>query len=146
MLDQSDQQTLTKSIARFGYHVILVHPSEDRPAFTYSTGIQQTTGQPELIITGLPAPVARQIIKDYYDRMRAGDRIELMVPDPRFLRDVPVQFAPVTSVNLKRHLPVAVSYYGDVALDTYQLIWPSRTGAWPWDAEASADYRRLISA
>jgi len=44
---------LIKNIEKHGCNVTHVMEDNDGPSFTYSTGIQQCTKQPEVILTGL---------------------------------------------------------------------------------------------
>ncbi|WP_425475500.1 DUF4262 domain-containing protein [Mesorhizobium quangtriensis] len=58
-----------------GWHVTHVSGDDDSPAFTYSTGIFGLTGDPELIVLGLPMDVGHFVLNEYGNRRQRGETI-----------------------------------------------------------------------
>jgi hypothetical protein len=47
---------------------------DDLPPFSYSVGIQRSSGVPEVIVIGLKQPLSHFIVNEYNTRVRAGER------------------------------------------------------------------------
>jgi hypothetical protein len=72
-VDKGEEKAL-KDINTYGCHVISVLEDDEHPPFTYSIGIEQTTGKPEMIVAGLKRELAHWMINEYNSRVRAGER------------------------------------------------------------------------
>lgn len=99
----------------------------------YTIGLTQK-GQPEVVLIGLPIALAQQMLN------RLGHQVvnhgEELTPGVRLdLRDNgPMQ---LVWVDDQSPLTVLTAMYGARAR-VLQLVWPDKTGAWPWDAVYSA--------
>jgi Domain of unknown function (DUF4262) len=131
--DEKDRRFLD-IIDRFGWHVMQVHGTAEEPPFSYSTGIFERTGSPEVILIGLLPDVAKSAINEYGKRLVAGERFEPGSLYMDFLEGHPVTFLVASD-------PKAVSdyatwtdwYYDRQPFPLVQLVYPdSRTGAFPW--------------
>ena len=74
-MDEHDQKALD-DIEKHGCHVINVMEGEESPQFTYSIGINQEQGMPDLIVIGLKHKLAHSIVNNYKDRLLAGESFE----------------------------------------------------------------------
>lgn len=72
VVDAEETKAL-EDIQKYGCHVIHVLEEGEYPRFTYSIGIEQQTGQPELIVTGLKRELAHSIISAYSEKVSAGE-------------------------------------------------------------------------
>ena len=62
----ANDRRVADDIRRFGCHVISVFdPHEQLPTFSYSIGIQETTGCPEAIVVGLSPKLGASMINEY---------------------------------------------------------------------------------
>jgi hypothetical protein len=133
-----------EDIKTHGCHVIHVLEEEQYPRFTYSIGIEQQTGQPELVVTGLKRELAHSIISNYNDRIRAG---EAFVPGhfyDGFIQGFAATFKVVERRHYHEYFGWARWLYKGDDFHVLQLIYPSTSGVWPWDAGATADYTWFI--
>ena len=131
-------------IEKYGCHVIHVMEDEANPPFTYSIGIEQTSANPELIVTGLKQEIAHWIVNEYNNRVRKG---EIFRPDALysgFLDNFEVLFKPVLREHYKEYFGWGRWLYDGDDFRVYQLIWPSTNGVWPWEADAPNDYTWFI--
>jgi Domain of unknown function (DUF4262) len=71
---EADAKALA-DIEQYGLHVISVMEDDDHPPFTYSIGIEQSLGMPELIVIGLASNVACSAINECYRQMKEGAAI-----------------------------------------------------------------------
>lgn len=127
-------------IEEYGCHIIHVFEDGDGPRFTYSVGIEKSSKQPELIVTGLKQEVAHWIVNEYNDRVRNGDTFQTDKAYSGFLDGHDVIFKPMSKKHYSEYLGWDLWLYGNRDFRTLQMIWPSTSGVWPWDPDAPADY------
>ncbi len=125
-------------IAEHGLHVISVTEHEDSPPFTYSLGIEQSLGMPELIVVGLRSGVALSAINECYRRMKAdpslgvGSRISGLLGG-----DFECLLGEVSPARSKDYMFWTTWLYKGNAYRTMQIIYPSTSNVFPWEPEAS---------
>ncbi len=68
------EQTALADIEQYGCHIVHVLAEGTLPPFSYSVGIQRSSGAPELIAIGLKRPLAHFILNEYNRRVRSGER------------------------------------------------------------------------
>ena len=136
-MTDSDKKVLS-DIDEFGCHVISVFDPEDQlPPFTYSVGIQESSGEPEVVVFGLKNTLAQSVVDNYNRRIREGECFEPGRRYTDFLEGFEVYFEPVDRKHYKDHFGYDLWLYGDEEFAVLQLIWPTTSGAWPWEPEAS---------
>jgi hypothetical protein len=116
-------------------------PEGDAPPFSYSIGIAKSAMAPELIVVGLKQEIGHWLVNEYNRRVKSG---ESFVPGPLylgFLEGFAVQFGTVTREHREEYMRSATWLYGSPNFEALQLIWPSTSGAWPWDSDASEWFR-----
>lgn len=139
-MDQIEQRALD-DIAAHGCHVLHVLEEGDLPPFAYSIGIQQTSQAPEVIVVGLQRPVAHFVVNEYNSRVRAGESFRPGTPYAGFLEGFDVQFVPVERDHYRDYLGWARWLYRGDEFSALQLVHPTTSGVWPWDSEASDEFR-----
>lgn len=131
---EADAKALA-DIAQYGLHVISVMEEDDSPPFTYSIGIEQSLGLPELIIIGLNSDVAHSAINACYQQMKDGGAI---VPGARVADLLSGGFecliGTTSPERVADYMGWAAWLYKDKPFRAYQIIWPSTTGVFPWEA------------
>ena len=142
-VDDSEKKVLS-DIEKYGCHVVHVLEEKDSPRFTYSVGIQQTTNQPELLITGLRRELAHSIINNYNQRIKAGELFLTERMYPGFIEGFDVVFKVVSEQKYREYFGWAIWFYKGSYFSAYQLIFPSTSGKWPWDLDAPYDYTWFI--
>src|SRR4051794_16531923 len=66
------EEKALSDIAEYGCHVIHVLGEDESPPFSYSVGIEHTSGAPELLVIGLKHELAHSILNSYNARVRSG--------------------------------------------------------------------------
>ena len=141
--DPGDEKALA-DIDQYGCHILHILEHETGPRFSYSIGIEKTTNQPELVVTGLKQELAHWIINEYNNRVRGGERFEADKLYSGFLDHFDVMFRPVLKEYYEAYFGWARWLYEGDDFHVYQLIYPSTSGVWPWDPDASDDYTYFI--
>lgn len=137
------EKKIVGNIEKHGCHVTSVFDNGGgSPSFTYSTGIQKTLNAPEVIIVGLPNQLAASVVNNYMRRIREGETFEKGNFYPDFLSGFDVTFGEVSVESKKEFLLSSCWYYND-KFEALQLIFPTTSGIWPWEAEASDAFHEI---
>lgn len=125
-------------IEKFGLHVISVMEDEDHAPFSYSIGIEQSLGMPELIVIGLKSNLAHSAINECYRQMKEGGEI---APGARVAGLLGGGFecliGEARSEQVADYMHWARWLYRDQPFRARQIIWPSTAGMFPWEEGAS---------
>jgi hypothetical protein len=140
-VDAGEKKALA-DIEQFGCHVIHVLEDEEGPPFSYSVGVQQSSGAPEVMVIGLKQPIAHFVVNEYNRRVRAGVRFVLGVRYEGFLEGFQVQFEVVMPEHFDEYLGWAKWLYSGKSFEALQIIYPTTDGIWPWDPGVSDWFRQ----
>ena len=136
------ERNILAHIDEYGCSVTSVFdPDGNEPPFSYSIGITKSSGAPELIVVGLDSKISHWLINEYNRRVKAGERFLPGVLYPGFLDGFAVQFGSVALKYKDEFMCSATWLHGGPHFEALQLIWPSTSGTWPWDADASDWFR-----
>jgi len=140
-MDAGEKKALA-DIEKYGCHVIHVLEDEEGPPFSYSVGVQKTSGAPEVIVIGLKQHVAHFLVNEYNRRIRAGERFDAGARYEGFLEGFRVQFEVVTPDHFDDYVGWDKWLYGGRNFQVLQMIYPTTDGIWPWEATASEAFRQ----
>src|SRR4051812_16286003 len=65
-----------QDIAAYGCTVMHIIEEGELPPFSYSVGITQETGEPEVVVLGLERDLAHSVVNGYNQRVRSGERFK----------------------------------------------------------------------
>lgn len=136
-MDECERKALA-DIEAYGCHVINVFEEDEMPPFTYSVGIGKSCGAPEIIVIGLKRELAHSIVNDYNRRAKSGERFVDGQMTSGFLVGFDCLFREVEQKNYHEYMGWNIWLYSGLSFKVLQLIYPSTSGIWPWDTEASA--------
>ena len=135
--DDSDR-TVLGDVARVGWHIVGITEDVDPPLppYAFSVGMYYTLGSPELVVAGLPAEVAAELINALGDAVRGGRALACDMPITGFLTGYDVVLKPVSPTRYKSDLGYAVWFYRNLpqGFPCWQVFWPDQAGHFPWDA------------
>lgn len=129
-------------VEQYGWAVIRVDAEAETPDYAYSLGLFKTFRHPEVIIFGLDMDVLHELVNVIGKQVAAGQRFEAPSLSPDVLEDYECAFRTVAPGAVHRYMGAAVRYY-DGDFPAVHCLWPDRQGRFPWNPDASADYRRL---
>ena len=129
-------------IEKHGCHIIHVLEDEEEPPFSYSVGVQKSSGAPEVMVIGLKQPIAHFVVNEYNSRVRAGERFVAGRRYEGFLEGFKVQFEVVTSEHFDEYLGWNKWLYRGKNFEAVQIICPTTDGVWPWEPAASEWFRQ----
>ncbi|MEX0139602.1 DUF4262 domain-containing protein [Massilia sp. LMS1-1-1.1] len=134
---EADAKALA-DIEKYGLHVICVTEDDEHAPFTYSIGIEQSLGMPELIVIGLKSNVAHSAINECCRQMKERGAI---APGARIAGllggDFECVVGEASAEQVSDYMHWASWLYKNRPFRAYQIIWPSTTGVFPWEPGAS---------
>jgi hypothetical protein len=131
--NESFENTL-RHIRETGVGVISVAGDDRSLGWTYSTGLFDTYGQPEIILTGFRAGLAQFIVNEVGRRYLDRRRIEVDLRTEGFIgNNIDVVFRPVARAWVNRLMLRTLWYYGNDDFPVLQCICPDFENRFPWD-------------
>jgi hypothetical protein len=124
---------LFDDIDEYGVHIVHVPEDDDDPAYSFTVGLWHSFEQPEVVVFGLPEPVAHELLNSLADECSEDRKF---LPDSRHdgvLVGYPVRFVAVPKQHYDGYLGSAVWAYEGDEFPCVQLVWPDKQGRWPWD-------------
>jgi hypothetical protein len=139
-LDAYDQHCI-ELIAEHGWMIQGVFPREydEEAPFAYTVGLT-VAGLPELVISGLPADLAHQLLNAAAHASLASELRPGQMLDGIASVVFHVMEAPKAAVNMARHL------YPNKRVRSLQLVWPDEGGNYPGDDGWSLDDAQPVYA
>jgi hypothetical protein len=138
---EAGEQKALDDIEQFGCHILHITAEGELPPFSYTLGIQRTSGAPELIVVGLKRPIAHFVLNEYNRRVREGEHFTDGQLAGGFLEGFDCLFREVDRENYREYLGWDVWLYGGDDFNTLQLVYPNTSGVWPWQSEADQRFR-----
>lgn len=131
-LSRLDERVISQ-IEEYGCSLISVGSDcADDFGWTYSLGIFNTCGQPELITIGLSPEVAKSCLNEVTRRMRAG--IDLARKrQKKLISNVDCELRTVDSKWVSRLMNFSNWYNGNTAYPVLQVIYPDLQNRFPWE-------------
>jgi Domain of unknown function (DUF4262) len=140
--DEADGQLL-HDVETHGWHIVHVGvpigEESTGPGWSYSVGLFRTFGHPEFIIVGIPPSAAEAVINDLGSRVKDGQRFRTGTRDADVLENYEVCFISMRMDQYRAHLGYALWFYCGMAFPVLQVVWPDRSGHFPWDSEWMLD-------
>jgi hypothetical protein len=135
------EQKLLDNIRKFGWHCMQISGDDEHEAFSYTVGLFQTYGHPELLIYGLPPEIAHAVLTIVADAAANGQALNLGEPTDALLEGYSCVFVSVPLIEYPEHFGFARWYYEGDGFPVEQVVWPSRAGLFPWHPEAAVEFR-----
>lgn len=130
VLNEDDEGTI-RNVEKFGCSVLSVKSDAGRAfGWTYTIGVFDTCGKPDLITVGLDPEVAHSCLNEAVKRQRSG--IDLTKGRHNdLIENVDCEFRPVDSKWVKHIMNWANWYYGGSDYPVLQAIYPDLQNRFP---------------
>ena len=136
MTNETPDAKVRADIKKHGWHCLNVWPmvGEDRTAFSYTIGLAESYGHPEIAVFGL-GDKAHGILRDCANLVSTGTRFVEDQPNNDVLSgDYKVIFKSVRKDRFNEYFGTALRYYGSQPFDAFVLFWPNKQHEFPWEA------------
>jgi hypothetical protein len=140
--DDPDRK-LVRDIDEYGWHVLHITAESGLPGWSFSVGLFQTFGHPEVIVFGLPPKLSQGVINGLGSRIKAGNRLVADQEYADILANVRCMFRSVQRSWYKWLLGYARWYYEGDGFPVLQCIWPDKQQHYPWEAAFKAEWACL---
>jgi hypothetical protein len=129
-LNEHDERTI-RHIEEFGCAVVSVKSSSGREhGWSYTIGVYDTCGKPDLIVAALHHDVAHSCLNDGAKRLRAG--VDLSVGrHSDLIGNVDCELRPVDPKWVREFMNWAVWYYGHSNFPVLQVVYPDLNNRFP---------------
>lgn len=141
--DDKSEQKVIDDIADYGWHCVNIMADGELPPYSFTVGLLQSFGHPELIIFGLRSEIAHQILTIAADAARAGTPLDLTRPTEALLNNYSCCFVEVPLKQYHDHVGFCRWYYQGSSFPLYQVVWPSQAGLFPWHHQATPEFRSI---
>jgi predicted RNA binding protein YcfA (HicA-like mRNA interferase family) len=138
--DESEQRVID-DVAKFGWHCINIHPEGDEVGYAFTVGLFASYGHPGLIIFGLQSQTAHAILSIAARAAKDGAPLNLDQSTDALLEGYSCCFGQVSREEYREHVGYCRWFYYGNNFPLYQVIWPSRSGLFPWHPEATDEFR-----
>jgi Domain of unknown function (DUF4262) len=135
-------------VEKYGWHCLHVAPrvGESGANFTYTIGLFETYGHPEIMIFGLGRESAHGVLRECADMIKAGTRFPVGQPVQDVLSgDFPVIFKAVKLEHYDEYLGTAMRYYGEKPFEAWVLFWPDKDYKFAWESEKLPSQEEALS-
>lgn len=137
-----NDRLVASDVAKYGCHVVSVFdPEQKLPTFSYSVGIQATSGAPEAIVIGVRPELGHSMVNEYNQQVRNGMRFERSTRYEGFLKGFSIYVEPARPDLLSDYMLGCARFYCDERYAGVQLIYPTASGVWPWQKAADAWFK-----
>lgn len=139
-LSERDERTIA-NVETFGCEVVQVKPSSAGPGWSYTLGVHDTCGQPEVITVGLREETAHFLLNEAADRLRNG----VNLPEGRhrdMVREVECEFRPVDAKWARHLMGWAIWYYDGSPFPVLQAGYPDRENRFPEHPDFDSNFRQ----
>lgn len=126
-----------------GVHIESVAAVGDQPAYSYTVGMTYSFAAPEILVFGLEAEVAADLLNAVADEAADGKTFAAAQELRGLVDNYPVRFLAVPQAQLAALLPVAGWANEGDKFACLQLVWPDKQGRWPWQAGVREGFAAL---
>ena len=138
--DDKREQKLIHNITEFGWHTIHVLGDDESVEFTYTVGLFHSFQHPELIVMGLAHEISHGIFSLAADIIRSGETLTQETHADQLIEGTSAYFLNVDRANYAGYTNFCTRFYEGMNYPLTQIIWPSKTGALPWQKEAPTNF------
>jgi hypothetical protein len=129
-----ERKSIAANIQKYGWHCLHVFGDETgRSQFTYTIGLTETYGVPEIMVFGLPADRGHGLLSACAALIKEGHRFETDMPDENVLQgDYNVIFKTAKPQCFDEYFGTAMRYYGAQKFEAMVMFIPDKQHRFPW--------------
>ena len=104
-----------------------------QPLYSYTVGLFETFGHPEIVLSGLDIDLAQDLLNDIGNAVAQG---LVRIPDRLYddvLDSYPCLFKAVPVTTYEQYFGRALVFYGDTLFPVLQCLWPDAQSRFPGD-------------
>ncbi|HZU13953.1 MAG TPA: DUF4262 domain-containing protein [Chloroflexota bacterium] len=137
------EQKIVADIARYGWHVMHVLGDDQGEPYSYTIGVYQSYGRPELAIFALSPDDAHAVLATLLGHIQEGRQFEPGVEYADLVEGRTVAFMPVDGAWYEMFFGRAIDLYGTLNFPILHCIWADAAGHMPWSHDFDPILRPL---
>ena len=141
-LSERDERTIS-NVETFGCEVVQVKRNSAGPGWSYTVGVYDTCGQPEVITVGLREETAQFLLNEAADRLRNGVNLAAGRHGD-MVGEVECEFRPVDPKWIRHLMGWAIWYYDGPAFPVLQAVYPDRENRFPEHPDFDTYFRQPL--
>jgi Domain of unknown function (DUF4262) len=141
-LTEQDERTISR-IEEFGCSITQVKSSTSGPGWSYTLGINDTAGGPEIITVGLREKTALFLLNEAARRLRAGTDLA-RGRHSGMIGEVDCEFRPVDPKWVKHLMGWALWYYDGADFPVLQALSPDLENRFPEEAGFDENFQQPL--
>ena len=142
-LDAMDQSFLSR-IRDHGWTASWISPEGNLPGYSFTTGIEYSTGCPEIVIFSCPNNVANDLNWAIWRRLREAGPLPVGVPVSGIIPEGPeVVFLNMDKTHYEEHLGYSRWFYLGNGFEALIMYWPDKNGKFPWQEGVASEMAHL---
>jgi hypothetical protein len=141
--DEHEKKAI-EDIRAYGMHWLDVFDRDrgDR-GFCYSVGLWHTHNHPEVIVFGLKSSLGGNVLNGINNDVGKGKSFQAGLSSLDILEGFRCYFETFPKEQYRDHLGWARWFYGGDDFPAVQMLWPTTLGIYPWETEASEEFKNL---
>jgi hypothetical protein len=141
VLDDHERNFVAK-IREHGWLGSSVFEDAEGPGFSYSTGFWVSAHSPEVITFSLKSDTAHDVFWDLFRDAKAGKEHAIARLSDEVFANISSYLFPVAKVHYRKYLGWSRWFYAGDEFPCLQLVWPDRSGKFPWEDGFDESFRR----
>jgi Domain of unknown function (DUF4262) len=135
------ERIVLNNIAEYGWHCVNVVEDDGQPPWSFTIGLYETYGFPELIIIGRSRATSHAMLKSIADGIESNDPLNLTDPVGHLLLGLKCHLLEVHPRYYSDYVGFAKWFYRKRKFPLYQIIWPNSKGIYPWISNAPRTFK-----
>ena len=132
---------VSTNVCDYGWHGVNVIEDDGHPPWSYTIGLYETYGFPELIILGRSRATAHHILATIANRLEKGETPDLKSPAVNLIPGVCCLYREVLHRYYADYVGFSLWFYRKRKFPMYQIVWPNCDGIYPWQSNASRAFK-----
>ena len=133
LLDQIEQSFVAK-VRQHGWFRTGVQGDAEGPAFSFTTGFWLNTRTPEVIMFSTKDEIAHDVFWDLFRDAKSDRALPVGTRTDQVFANLAAYAFPVAKRHYADYLGWSRWFYRGDDFPCLQIVWPDRTGAFPWEA------------
>lgn len=134
------EKVFVNNIREHGWFGTHVNDDEEGPGFSYTTGFWHRFKVPEVVVFSIPSEATHQIFWNIFNDLEAGKQFPLDTPIAGVLNEYDVFMGRISKDHFNEYLGWNQWFYRGDHFEAQQLIWPDKSGNFPWSDGASSSF------
>jgi hypothetical protein len=139
--EDGPERIVLNNVADYGWHCVNIIEDDGCPPWSFTIGLYESYGFPELIIIGRSRATAHTMLKTLADDIEMNDPPDLTNPDGLLLLGHKCHFLEVHARYYSDYVGFAKWFYRKRSFPLHQIVWPNGDGLYPWHPRAPKSFR-----